>query len=395
MTSRLLAFLFALAPLVALAQPGEHTLNLKDADIRVFIATVSEITGKSFIVDPTVEGKVNVVSSKPMTPDEVYDVFLSVLRVNGFAAVPSGSMVKILPEAIANQQGGVGSANLGGGPDALVTKLLELKHVSAAEMVTLLRPIVPQGAVLQSHQGSNAILISDRAGNVQRIEQLISRIDQSSDAAIEVIPLEHANAAELARTLTALNDDKTAALSGASTAKVFADTRTNSLLVSGDRAARLRMRAMVTHLDTPLDSGESTQVIYLRYSKAEDLVPILETTAQTLTGGTGAKDTVKAATISAHAETNALVITADPSVFRTLASVVRQLDVRRAQVLIEGVIAEVTEDFAREVGVQWFTAPQTDLDTVGQGVIGGTNFPGSTTPGIIGTAVNPLAGLGT
>ena len=395
MTRRLPVFLLALLlPFLSAAQPGEHTLNLKDADIRVFIATVSEITGKSFIVDPTVEGKVNVVSSKPMTPEEVYDVFLSVLRVNGFAAVPSGSMVKILPEAIANQQGGVGAFG-GGGADALVTKLLELKHVSATEMVALLRPIVPQGAVLQSHQGSNAILISDRAANVARIEALITRIDQASDASIEVIPLEHANAAELARTLTTLNDDKAAALNGAAQAKVFADTRTNSLLVSGDRAARLRLRAMITHLDTPLESGESTQVVYLRYSKAEDLVPILEATAQTLTGGTGAKDTVKAATISAHAETNALVITADPSVFRALASVVRQLDVRRAQVLIEGVIAEVSEDFAREVGVQWFTAPQSDDGTIGQGAIGGTNFPSQTAPGILGTAVSPLAGLGT
>jgi general secretion pathway protein D len=394
MTSRLLAFLLAFAPALAFAQPGEHTLNLKDADIRVFIATVSEITGRSFIVDPTVEGKVNVVSSKPMTPDEVYEVFQSVLRVNGFAAVPSGSMIKILPEAIANQQAGAAGV-AGGGPDAIVTKLLELRHVSATEMVTLLRPIVPQGAVLQSHQGSNALLITDRAANVARIEALIARIDQSSDAAIEVIPLEHANAAELARTLTTLNDDKTAALNGAQQAKVFADTRTNSLLVSGDRAARLRLRAMITHLDTPLESGESTQVLYLRYSKAEDLVPILEATAQTLTGSTGAKDSVKPANIQAHTETNALIITADPSVFRALASVVRQLDVRRAQVLIEGVIAEVTEDFAREVGVQWFTAPQGDLDTIGQGVIGGTNFPSTTQPGLIGTAVNPLSGLGT
>ena len=392
MSSRLLAFLLALVPCVALAQPGEHTLNLKDADIRVFIATVSEITGKSFIVDPTVEGKVNVVSSKPMTADEVYDVFESVLRVNGFAAVPSGNMVKILPEALANQQ--MTLAAPGGGPDALVTKLLELKHVSATEMVQLLRPIVPQGAVLQSHQGSNAILISDRASNVTRIQALIARIDQASDASIEVIPLEHANAAELARTLTTLNDDKAAALAGATPTRVFADTRTNSLLVSGDRAQRLRLRAMISHLDTPLDSGESTQVIYLRYSKAEDLVPILESTAQTLTGGTGAKDTVKAANIQAHAETNSLIITADPSVFRALASVVRQLDVRRAQVLIEGVIAEVTEDFAREVGVQWFTAPDNGEGGVGTGVIGGTNFPGSSTPGILGTAVAPLTGLG-
>lgn len=397
MTSRLLALLLSLGCGLALAQPGDQTLNFRDADIRVFIATVSEITGRSFIVDPTVSGKVNVVSTKPMTPEQVYEVFESVLRVHGYAAVRSGSMVKIVPEAIANMDGSVldGGAT---GPDTLVTRMIELKHVSAAEMIPLLRPLIPQQGHLAAHQGSNALVVTDRAGNLARIEAIIRRIDTASDTSVEVIALEHANAAELARTLTMLlGEDKNAAITGGtSQAKVFADTRTNSLLLSGDRAGRLRMRTMISHLDTPLESGESTQVIYLRYSKAEDLVPILETTAQTLTGGTGAENSVKAATIQAHGETNALVITADPSVYRALASVVRQLDVRRAQVLIEGIIAEVSEDFAREVGVQWFTAPQTfnpDGDpTIGQGVIGGTNFPGANgVPGILGTALNPLA----
>jgi general secretion pathway protein D len=381
------------SPATSLATPvnGKHTLNLKDADIRVLIATVSEITGRNFIIDPRVEGKVNVVSTQPMDAEEVYAVFESVLRVHGYAAVTSGRMVKIVPEVIANQDG---SALVGeGGPDTIVTRVIPLRHVAAAELIPILRPLIPQQGNLAAHQGSNALIVSDRAGNLARIEQLIRRIDTASDTAVEMIPLEHANAAEVARTLTLLTEDKTAALTGAQP-RIFADARTNSILLSGDPSARLRMRALVSHLDTPLESGESTQVIYVRYGKAEELVPLLEATAATLTEQSGAKDAPRSATIQAHAETNALVVTADPAVFRAIASIVRQLDVRRAQVLIEGVIVEVGDEFATEIGVQWqSTNLEADADgnITNSGFLGGTNFPGLIQPGIVGLAANPGA----
>jgi general secretion pathway protein D len=390
----LLALLFACVTALAVAQPGEHTLNLKDADIRVLIGTVSEITGKAFIIDPAVEGKVNVVSSKPMNADEVYKVFESVLRVHGYAAVPAGSMIKIVPEAKAKQDGD--NTQTSTGPDAMISRVIELKHVAAGELLPILAPLVPQSSQLSVHASSNSLIVLDRAANVARIEAIVRRIDTASDASVEVLPLEHANATDLARTLTLLmGEDKAAAINGSAQGKVFADGRTNSLLISGDRAARLRLRTLVSHLDTPLQSGEGTQVIYVRYAKAEDLVTILEASAQTMTDSSGAKDQPKAATIQAHGETNALVITADPAVFRALAAIVRQLDVRRAQVMIEGVIAEVSDDWIDEVGIQWFTAPQRGDGTIGQGIVGGTSFPGSNNqPGILGTAVNPL-NLGT
>ncbi len=211
---------------------GRRTLNLKDADIEALIATVSEITGKNFIVGPNVQGKVTVVSARPMKPDEIYDVFLSVLRVHGFAAVQSGSMVKIVPEAMAQQDG---AATVGGtrerSADELVTQIVPVKHVSAAELVPILRPLMPQGGQLIAHASSNSLVVSDRAGNVQRLVGIIQRIDTVSDAEVEVIPLAHANAAEMARTLTLLADDKTAP--PGETQRVFADTRTNSILLSG------------------------------------------------------------------------------------------------------------------------------------------------------------------
>jgi len=384
---------------------GTHTLNLKDADIQALIATVSEITGKNFILGPGVQGKVTVVSAKPMKPEEIYDVFLSVLRVHGFAAVAAGSMIKIVPETMAQQDG---SAGLNGQhphpPDELITQIVPVKHIAASELLNILRPLAPQGAQLMAHGSSNSLVISDRAGNVQRLISIIQRIDTVSDAEIEVIPLRHASAAELARTLTQLNDVKTADAS-AEQAKVFADERTNSILLSGGKSGRLKLRTLITHLDTPLESGGDTQVVYLRYATAKDLVPILQGVAATLnnesppikstdsagkTVATGGGSSM--ATIQAHDETNALIISASPAVFRSLSSVIRSLDVRRAQVLIEAVIAEVSDEAATEIGVQWQAPLKTDANgNLRAGAIGGTNFSGKN-PGsnILSATTNPL-----
>jgi len=375
---------------------GRHTLNLNDADINALIATVSEITGKNFIVGPNVQGKVTVVSARPMKPDEIYDVFLSVLRVHGFAAVASGSMIKIVPETTAQQDGSTGVNGLGArAADELVTEIVPVKHVSAAELVPILRPLMPQGGQLIAHASSNSLVVSDRAGNVQRLADIIQRIDTVSDAEVEMIPLRHANASEMARTLTMLADDKAAPANGEG-ARVFADTRTNSILLAGAKNGRLKMRALIAHLDTPVENGGDTQVIYLHYASAKDLVPILQGVATTLSGvapptakagdgGGGAGASV--ATIQAHLETNALIISAPPAIFRSLSAVVRQLDIRRNQVLIEAVIAEVADQTASELGVQW----QLPLGNNGRHIVGGTNFTG-TSPGnnILTAAQNPL-----
>ncbi|HQW80716.1 MAG: type II secretion system secretin GspD [Rhodanobacteraceae bacterium] len=394
MSPRPLALLVALAfvaPLAAQQQApgapllnGKNTLNLKDADVRTFISTVSEITGKNFIVDPRVEGKVNVISTQPMDKDEVYRVFESVLRVHGFALVPAGDVIKVLPEAVAVQDGAASSPVIG--PDSLTTRVIPLKYVSPNALLTVLRPLIPQSGQIVASPSGNAIIVTDRAGNVARIESIISRIDTISDSAVEAIPLQHANAQEVAATLNKLGGE----VNGAKSAMVVADARTNSILLSGESSARLKARAMITHLDTPLDAGESTQVVYLRYADAEQLVALLDTVAATLTGGSTAKDAARAATIQAHKDTNSLIITAAPAVFRSLQSVIRSLDVRRAQVLIEALIAEVSDETAREIGIQW----QATDGLSHEGVVGGTNFPTAGNGGIVGAITNPLGALG-
>lgn len=368
---------------------ARHTLNLSAADIGVLIQTVSEITGRSFIVDPRVEGKVTVISAQPMDREAIWRTFESVLKVHGFAVVPAGGMWKVVPEGLAATDGGVPLAN-GLGPDALVTKVIEVKQVSAAELANLLRPLVPQSAQLIAQGGT--LVVTDRAGNVERLQRIIRRIDTAADTAVEVIPLRHANASEVARTLTQL-EAPAGGTAAPGAARLIADARSNSLLLSGDPAARLRLRTLVAHLDTPLEDGDSTQVIYLRYAKAADIVPVLEGVAATLTGTAVGGDGAKPTTIQAHEETNALVVTAAPAVYRELAAVVRSLDVRRAQVLVEAVIAEVSDDLADELGVQW---QSTSLDSGDdKGVIGGTNFPDSSGGGsIVGGALNPLNAVG-
>ena len=381
-------------PQAPLAIEQKHTLNLKGADIGVLIQTVSEITGKSFIIDPRVEGKVTVISSKPMSADELYQTFQSVLRVHGYAAVPAGAqMVKILPEAVAVQDGGTASMPVSG-KDELVTRLIPVKHVSAKSLVELLRPLMPQQGHMTAHDNSNSLLVTDRAGNIDRLASIVGRIDTSSDSDVEVIPLQHASAAEVARTLSGL--DAAAAqtpLAGASL-KMVADERTNSVLLSGDKAQRLRYRTLIAHLDTPLSSGENTQVIYLRYAKAQDMVPILEGVAATLTGTAVKTEGANPVTIQVHEETNALIVTCSPAVFRELSSVVRSLDVRRAQVLIEAIVVEVSDDLADELGIQW-QSTNYDGGANESGVVGGTNFPGSAgSGGIVGAIANPLTALG-
>lgn len=358
---------------------GRQVLNLKNADINVLIATVAEITGKNFIVDPRVEGKVTVITSEPMTPDEVYHTFLSVLRINGYAAVPNGRLVRIVPDAIARQFDTPSDAAVDS--EAMVTRVIAVNNVPARELADLLKPLLPQAAQVSVHEGSNAIVIADRAGNIDRVERLVRRIDTASDDGVEVIALRHANATELARTLGNVSE-------GDRGARMVADGRTNSLLLTGDRRSRLRLRTLIAHLDTPLESGDTTQVVYLHYASANDLVPVLGALAKSLEGAQG-ENAVSATTIQAHEATNALVISAPAAVMDSLRSVIRQLDIRRAQVLIEAVIAEVAEEKAKEFGIQWQAVPGDDQ--IGRGIFGGTNFSGPNGGNIIGALVDPFS----
>jgi general secretion pathway protein D len=352
---------FAL-PLAAAAQQGTQiTPNYKDADLGQVIEAVSQVTGKNFIVDPRVRAQVTMLSNTPMSPAAFYEAFLAILQVHGFVAVPSGDVIKIMPDATARQL----PANdlpdrVSSTSDEIVTQVLQVRNVSAAQLVPILRPMMPQSAHLAAYPSANMLIISDRASNVSRMTRIVQRIDHTGDGDFEVVRLEHASSSEIVRVINSLNSAQGA--EGASGARIVADDRTNSVLISGEASQRLRFRTLITHLDTPLEAGGDTQVRYLRYADAEKLAGKLkEQSVATATGQAGAQaapagsagSVDKSITIWAEPETNALVITAPPKAMRSLMSVVDRLDVRRAQVIIESMLVEVSKDATRDLGVNW------------------------------------------
>ena len=349
------------------AVADEITLNLKDADIRALISTVSKFTGKNFIIDPRVKAKVTVISANTLTPEEVYEVFLSVLQVHGYAAVPTGSVIKIVPEVNAKQGPLPLSTTKGDyADDELITKIIRLDHVPASQLVPILRPLVPQQGHLAAYNPTNTLIITDHAGNIKRLLSIIRGVDRPDSDELEIIPLKHASASELVRILNSLNTGGTAK-DASKKVKLAADDRTHCILVTGARASRLKIRATIGYLDTPLeDGGGNTHVIYLKYAKAENMVTILTGLKDqgAKTGGTGGVRGKKApakvttgsvisqnAIIQGDEETNALIITADTNTVKNLKAVVRQLDIRRAQVLIEAIIAEITLNQSKALGV--------------------------------------------
>jgi general secretion pathway protein D len=340
------------------------TLNLKDADINTVIATVSEMTGKNFIVDPRVKGKVTVISSHPMEAEDIYQVFLAVLNVHGFAAIPGKNVTKIVPEVNAKQDSiptVTGRSVIEGGQ--FVTRVITVNNVAAAQLVPILRPLLPQEAHLAAYAPTNVLIASATAANIERLVGLVTRIDLSSETEAELIPMQYASAGEVERILNALQQDAAKGGAGvpADEVKIIADSRTNSVILSGDKSKRNQLMKIIKQLDTPLQSNGNARVIYLRYAKATDLASVLSGVGKSIAeeqGGAANKGKAPGAAgsqlnIQADEATNALVINAAPEVIRDLEAVIRQLDVRRAQVMVKAVIAEVGADTAMELGVQW------------------------------------------
>ncbi|MDD1622618.1 MAG: type II secretion system secretin GspD [Methylococcaceae bacterium] len=359
-TRLLIGLILALFCRLVVAEKDEFTLNFKDVDIRALIETVADATGKNFIVDPRITGNISVVTSTPMKAAQVYDVFLSILKVHGYSAVPNGNIVKIIPNITAKQDGEESELRASSqNGDEQLTRIVQVHHVDAAQVVQTLLPLMPQYAFMGAVPESNTIILSDTAANVNRLALMIKQIDKSDVQNIEIISLRHANAADLIEPLNTLITSSNAGKTTATAPPLVADERSNSIIVGGDSDMRLQLRALIANLDTPVEKSGNTEVIYMRYAVAKELV-------ETLTGVGSQKDEkadkpkTKATTgkdfdIRADEAANALIITAPHDLMLTLKSVVRQLDVRRAQVHIEAIIAEVSYDKSQNIGVEWQT----------------------------------------
>ena len=327
------------------AQNGQ-TLNLRDADIRAFIDDVSMMTGRIFIVDPRVQGMVTVVSRDPINPDDLFQVFLSTLNVNGFAATPTATgAYKIVPTQNAGQGGGPAQSASG---DVFVTEVFRLRFADANAVMNMVRPLVhPDGQVLPNRD-SGALIVVDLASSMQRIRDVIAKVDRDR-AAIRTIRLTNSSAAEMARTLTALTNRRGGDGADVSIVPVEAN---NTLLLRGDPGVIAQLVPIVTSLDAENAAKSDIRVLYLKHAVAEELVPMLEQVTRTLADETVGGPAGRAS-IGFDKGTNALIISASPEMQQSLESVIRQLDIARAQVQVEAIIVEVSDTAARELGVQY------------------------------------------
>jgi len=413
--------------------PDLVTLNFLSADIESVVKAVGEITGKNFVLDPRVKGTINIVSARPMSRALVYEVFLSALRLQGYTAIQERGIIKIIPESDAKLQS---SPTLGprdrrhGTGDQIQTQVFALKFESAAQLVPILRPLIAPNNTIAAYPNNNTLVITDYASNLQRIERIIESIDQPTGTDPIVIPLRYASALDVAQMVNRLfaeaapvagpaGADKTQGLS------VVADARSNSLLARSDNPSRLsRLRGLVAMLDSPTSAGGNIHVVHLKNAEA---VKVAETLRAIYSGNTGLRPAQPGAVasamalptqtpggaspatapltpsgstqlaassaagiIQADAATNSVIITAPDAIYNNLRAALDKLDVRRAQVYVEALIAELTADRAAEFGIQWQSlsaAGNTDGSTRG---FGGTNF-GSGGQNIIGLSANPAA----
>lgn len=402
--------------------PAKKLWNLRNADIRAVIAEVSRVTGKNFIIDPRVQGKISIISSTTISDKELYQVFLSMLQISGYAAIPSGDVIKIIPNIDAKTQS-PDHLNLPNHPprgDEMMVAVIPVNYVPAEQLVPVLRPLMPQWSSVSAYAPSNMLILSGRASNIRQMVKIIRQVDSSSSNGIDMIPLRHALAMDVASTLKDLV--KTQPGLGSHTQTMLAaDDRSNAILLSGSKTDRIRLRLLIAKLDrqSSYGSDSNTQVVYLNYLRAEDLVPILAGIAQANFSGnvgttigtitrpeldstnpasslvnnsssgnnssglssisppaqnssnpaatpntTGTATQTEGSTkptvqIIAEPNTNSIIINAPVSLIRTLKSVIRQLDIKPAQLLIEALVAEIDESDLNSLGIEWGSDQQT------------------------------------
>ena len=399
--------LLAAAPLVATistnVQAQTWKINLRDADLTAFINEVADITGKNFAVDPRVRGNVTVISNKALNKDEVYDLFLGVLNVNGVVALPSGNTIKLVPDSNAKNSGIPYDARKRASGDQIVTRVIWLQNTNPNDLIPALRPLMPQFAHLAAVAGTNALIVSDRATNIYQLENIIRNLDGTGQNDIEAITLQSSQAEEIIGLLETMSATGTSKDFIGARVRIIADNRTNRILIKGDPDSRKRLRHTIEMLDVPsADRLGGLKVFRLKYASAKNLAEILQglVTGQSVSSSSGSNNANKSSSINnltsnsqgqtgnsssgvnpsinlnsgfnnsqnnagitsfngngvsiiADGTQNALVVKADPQLMREIEAAIQQLDIRRQQVLIEAAIIEVSGNDADQLGIQW------------------------------------------
>lgn len=418
---------FALFPAAFVVAEEEMTLNLIGADIEATVKAMGQATGRNFVLDPRVKGTINISSGKPVSKELAYQVLVSALRLQGYAVVENGSLTKIMPEADARVHGGPVSRKGVLQGDQIVTRVFHIRYESAPQMVGVLRPLVGNNQSVTANTGSNTLVVTDSAENIQRLERIIAAIDIPHGDDPRIILLKHASAVEVANSLTRLFANR--AGQGAGNQLVAsAEPRSNRLILQSDNAGILaRATTLAAEMDKPESGLGNIRVVYLKHAEASKMAQMLRAilggesggaggvtapasgASPGASGGLGSPNTsatgvlsqgagasqhsaalLSGSMIQADVGSNALIITAPESVFNNLQNVIAMLDRRRAQVQIEALIVELTAERAAEFGIQW--QDLSGLSKKSTQAIGGSNFGNSGT-NIISAATN-IASVG-
>jgi general secretion pathway protein D len=403
---------------VLAADDEKITVNFVNADIQSVIKAVGQHTGKIFILDPRVQGTINIMSDRPVSKDLLYQMLLSTLRVQGFTAVEDGAFVKIVPEAEAKTSAGPTGAEVArsAGGDRIVTQVFILQNENAVQLVPVLRPLVTANNFIAAYPNNNAIVITDYAGNVSRIQRIIESIDRPTNSDVQIIRMQNASAIDIAQTLQRVVPETVAPTNAPGAmpkVAVAIDTRTNSLIVRAENSQLMaRVKSLAIGLDTPGAASGNIYTVFLRNAEATRIAETLrgllsggetarttttttlpsgntatQTTASTLTPGSNSQfASAPNSVIQAYPPTNSIIITASEPVYRALRSVIDSLDQRRQQVYVEALIVEVSTGLASEFGIQWNGATQR---SDGRTVFGGTNFSTTTGSNILNIAQDP------
>ncbi|MDM1757992.1 MULTISPECIES: type II secretion system secretin GspD [unclassified Acinetobacter] len=436
------------APLMTVISTASHAqtwkINLRDADLTAFINEVADITGKNFAVDPRVRGNVTVISNKPLNKNEVYDLFLGVLNVNGVVAVPSGNTIRLIPDSnIRNTNVQYDPRNNARG-DQVVTRVIWLENTNPNDLIPALRPLMPQFAHMAAIQGTNALIVSDRASNIYQIETIIRNLDGTGQNDIEAITLQSSQAEEIISLLDSMAATGSSKDFAGSRVRIIADKRTNRIILKGDPTSRKRLRHMVEMLDVPsADRLGGLKVFKLKYANAKNLSEILQglvtgqavsssnngnnnsnnssinnltnnntngsslSNSSSASSATGSSINLNSNTsnnnqnnissfnangvsIIADSTQNALIVKAEPQLMREIDAAIQQLDIRRQQVLIEAAIIEIEGNDTDQLGVQWAMG---DLST-GVGLINFSNVGSSLASLAAGYLTGGAAGIG-
>ena len=346
----------------AFGQAGPWKINIKNADIHEFVAQVAEITGRTFVVDPRLKGNVTVISSSSMDKDAVYALFLSVLRVHNFTAIESGSVIRIEQQATGKQSPGSDGALNQVAPEELVTRVVAAQNVDSAELVKILRPLIPQYGHIAAVATPNVVIISDHADNILRLRKMIEQIDIADDDEITVVPLKEAWVGNVVSILEKVAPDQIGrGAKGPQRVVLIANERNNSIVVKGKPRPVAEIMRLVEKLDQPATTSGSTQVIYLKHATATDVAELLNGLVSERRQGDD--QGAQPLTIQADESLNAVVVRSDPGTMAELLEIIQKLDVRRSQVLIEAAIVEVRVDDTENVGVD-FTAADLSGETL-------------------------------